>query len=55
MEKDTIIVEMTPFLFEDGKTYYFDIKIIIVAICKKIIKPNNHSLKSPNFIIIQLF
>ena len=26
MEKDTIIVEMTPFLFEDGKTYYFDIK-----------------------------
>jgi hypothetical protein len=26
MEKDTIIVEMTPFLFEDGKTYYFDIR-----------------------------
>lgn len=26
MEKDKIIVEMTPFLFEDGKTYYFDIK-----------------------------
>ena len=26
MEKNTIIVEMTPFLFEDGKTYYFDIK-----------------------------
>ena len=26
MEKDTIIVEMTPFLFEDGNTYYFNIK-----------------------------
>ena len=26
MEKNTIIVEMTPFLFEDGKTYYFDIR-----------------------------
>lgn len=26
MEKDKIIVEMTPFLFEDGKTYYFNIK-----------------------------
>ncbi len=26
MEKDTIIIEMTPFIFEDGKTYYFDIK-----------------------------
>lgn len=26
MEKDKIIVEMTPFLFEDGKTYYFDIR-----------------------------
>jgi hypothetical protein len=26
MEKETIIVEMTPFLFEDGNTYYFDIK-----------------------------
>ncbi len=23
MEKDKIIVEMTPFLFEDGKTYYW--------------------------------
>jgi hypothetical protein len=26
MEKNAIIVEMTPFLFEDGKTYYFDIR-----------------------------
>jgi hypothetical protein len=26
MDKNTIIVEMTPFLFEDGKTYYFDIR-----------------------------
>ena len=26
MKENTIIIEMTPFLFEDGKTYYFDIK-----------------------------
>lgn len=26
MEKDEIIVEMTPFIFEDGETYYFDIR-----------------------------
>ena len=26
MEKNEIIVEMTPFIFEDGETYYFDIR-----------------------------
>ena len=26
MEKNDIIVEMTPFIFEDGETYYFDIR-----------------------------
>lgn len=26
MERNDIIVEMTPFIFEDGETYYFDIR-----------------------------
>ena len=26
MRENTLIVEMTPFLFEDGNTYYFEIR-----------------------------